>query len=133
VSAHTPGPWAASPVAGWGDELHVVAEAWCADRPMFMAVAHPSRYYHMLRRVSRHGHHWSVAGPRTVEGEAEVARRNAEMAANVRLIAAAPKLLEALQGMLDEFNFPTPERTADETAVIRAALAAIAEATGATP
>lgn len=98
---------------------------------MFMAVAHPSRYYHMQRRVSRHGHHWSVAGPRTVEGEAEVARRNAEMAANVRLSAAAPKLLEALKQFVWPYQESVPGMSDREKQ--EAGRAAIAEATGATP
>lgn len=49
---------------------------------------------------------------------------------NARLITAAPLMLKALGGMLDQFNFPSAERDAEESEAIRAAIAAIAKSIG---
>lgn len=51
------------------------------------------------------------------------------MEANARLLAAAPDLLEALEGLLSHPNGGTYRNSADSEAV-KAALAAIAKATG---
>ena len=52
-----------------------------------------------------------------------------ERAANARLIAAAPELLEALQGLLRSYRDFLPERYLQDKGVATKAMAAIAKAT----
>lgn len=127
----TPGPWDVSVVRGWGKDAHIVATGWHPERPMFQATAHPSRYYRHTKRKGRDGTEWMFLAEATPEGDAEAARREAEMAANARLIAAAPDLLEALEDLASLAEVAMREvGEYDIEAELADARAAIAKATG---
>ena len=66
-AAHTPGPW----------------------------IVHHDGNYPTVRKVIRAGHHSPVCGP--IHGYMYSAEERGEQAANARLIAAAPCLLDALE------------------------------------
>ena len=106
MSMHTPGPW----IAEFGEAYRVRAQG---DGGQVAIMTNLKGQFGMLGR-----------------------RSGDEVAANARLIAAAPELLEALRGMMDAYadlcddvtpSYQTYER---RKARVDAARAAIAKATG---
>ena len=86
---HTPGPWEARKVTGWGSDLVISSPNW--PKPVATLVHHPDCYY---SHVIKDG--W-VTFKETPEGEARKSEVEQVFNANARLIAAAPELLEAVK------------------------------------
>jgi hypothetical protein len=97
---HTPGPWALMDFGAYGDfegrSQVVMSEPLSGDNPFRIAVVHVS------------------------------AKRDDQGAANARLIAAAPHLLEALQGLVARYKFDGIPN--DSLPFVEAARAAISKA-----
>jgi len=83
--------------------------------------------YHYERTINRHIVRSGFAGERNICVTYGAGATSYECAANARLIAAAPELLEALEGLL---NLEPPLLSAKEKKAYAIARAAIAKATG---
>jgi hypothetical protein len=98
---HTPGPWIAKPVYGWGDKHCIVAAG--KYRPLAQTIM-PKEYYtdYPTRTDSKTGEVFTVCSTAAaieagnyVATDAIRAVLEAENDANARLIATAPELLDA--------------------------------------
>lgn len=128
---HTPGPWTAAQVKGWGGDFCIITED-CYN-PIFKAVK-PKTYYTDYPPGKEPGSKilsssLAASQGRYVATQEIQDRIDAIEAANSRLIAAAPELLEALEGLcgLAELR---PGHLQDYKAAVASARAAIAKATG---
>ncbi|HCL4064634.1 hypothetical protein PZS78_20320 [Pseudomonas aeruginosa] len=112
MSKHTPGPWGIERLHG---EINVIS---CNERD---GAAKDMGIVYVLAR--------DVGG--MIHGEQFDDR--SEVEANARLMAAAPELLEALQGMLEvyggQYNDDCLPKASTELELIQQARAAIAKAT----
>ena len=84
----------------------------------------PGPWTATISQTSEGGDFWSVYGADDISIVYITLRKRQELAANARLIAAAPELLEALEGLcaeVDEHELGNPD-------VLRTARAAIAKA-----
>lgn len=112
-ATHTPGPWV---VRDTGDQV-LAPDGFPVANIEYMAVLpHWDVHYPEAQ-------HWS-----RMEGKTFVERSDAEVAANARVIAAAPDLLAALMALAA--TIPQMDQNGDAAHEWLAARAAIAKATG---
>lgn len=124
---HTPGPWECKEIKGWGDDLCITSEG--GEYPIAKMVREKRYYTDFPSRIDSKGNRVitlsteaaRAAGNYIATEEIRKEVRDLEKA-NAALIAASPKLLAALKGVIEIAD-------RDHTAFTRAR-AAIAEAEG---
>lgn len=137
MSKHTPGPWSVAKPSGWLSTCIVAPSRDGVNERPILSMTKPKAYYtDFPTRVDDNGERWTVCSTEaaikagnyvaTDEIKAEI---DAQEMADARLIAQAPRLLEALEFIIDRFGPCQNDYLFSKRLALDKARAAIAAAT----